>query len=154
MHYIGARKNQDAEWPWRKAARDRAAIVTDVNNIFTSGPRCTAPRRAAPPRLSAFCSFAARKNEFFRSVTPVSKSPSNNCASTARCIRPGYQELCGVPLAVVPDRPQRPGANERASGRAASSSRPWRSICVRVSRPHKKDLFPRIYGSGELFSRI
>lgn len=73
--------------------------------------RRAASRRAAPPRLSAFCSFAARKNEFFRSVTPVSKSPSNNGASTARCIRPGYQELCGVPLAVVPDRPQRPGAS-------------------------------------------
>jgi len=72
-----------------------------------------APHRAAASRLSAFCPFAARKNEFFRSVTPVSKSPPNNGAPTARCIRPGYQELCGVPLAVVPDRPQRSGASER-----------------------------------------
>lgn len=154
MHYIGARKNQDEEWPWRKAARDRAAIVTDVNNIFTSGPRCAAP---PPPRLSAFCSFAARKNEFFRSVTPVSKSPSNNGApTTARCIRPGYQELCGVPLAVVPDRPQRPGANERASGRAGLVAETRGAVYMRacISTAQKGSLSSHLWPRRALFPHL
>lgn len=120
---------------WLKAARDRAAIATDVNNIFTSGPRCTAPR------LSAFCSFAARKNEFFRSVTPVSKSPFE-CTTTATARRDVFVRGTGN-SAVFRLRSSRIGRN----GLVAESRSVHLPTCARacISTAQKGSLSSRLW---------
>lgn len=60
---------------------------------------------------AAFCSFAARKNEFFRSVTPVSgpESPSNNNSGA-------FARVTGN-SAVFRLRSSRIGRNDRANER-------------------------------------